>query len=214
MGSYQTDDPRVLEVLRRRPPSGEHGASQGAPGVAEFPADWSNSTLLECITAVTGEPDHWLTVGSSTASFRDFNGVWVGALVRTLPGESARLVTAFPVVDGKRVHANPADPQPFLLNRTVETALDELRAIAGHDDSLNDQLWAGRALLKAGEPYEAAIWVVEMCADTGSALSEPVYSNLLLMTDDGYFDATYGRGFRKLVARQWKTHHPATWASA
>lgn len=219
MGRYSTDDPRVREVLQRRPPSGGHGAGLGLPGSAEFPADWPEDMVLERITAVTTEPAQRLSVGSSTACFRDFGGIWIGALIRQLPGTSPQLVTAFPVVDGKAVRANRPEPDPFLLTRTVETALDELKDFSGHasfgsTDALNDLLWAGRALLKTGEPYEAAIWVVEMCAHAGAGLSEAVYSNLLLMADDGYFDATYGRGFRRLVTDQWKAHHPSTWAPA
>lgn len=211
MGSYSTDDPRVREVLDRRPVAGGHGTGQGVPGVAEFPADWAQETVLERITAVTGEPHHSLVAGTSTASFREFDGVWIGTVVRLRNG-AQQLVTAFPVVDGKRILANPSDGTNYLLNRTAEEVLKQVREQCGDTDEGRDLVWAGSALLKAGEPYEAAIWLVEVCSLMGIVLPESLYSNLLLMADDGYFDDSYGPEFRKIIASQWRAAHPGTWA--
>lgn len=203
----------MQELLDYRPPSGGHGHGTGLPGVAEFPAV-PESEVMRRVDAALDDPTIGYSCRSSVLHLHDDGGQHTCVLLRRFGEDPWKMVTAFPLPDDAGVVINPAPDRPYPLVRVVENVLDYLSVQPGFEPegTLDAIYWVAGTLYEVGEPYEATIWLLEMCAEYDVALPEQVYATLLAMANYEYFDATYtGAPFSALVADEWRRHNPETW---
>lgn len=217
MNQYFDDNPEIRKQLDYAPPSGGHGSGKGTPGATEFPADWSANEVFDRIRDTVLTPQTWYLFGTTVTYFKEHEGVWVGAVARQFTEEPAELITAFPLEGSEGVRVNPYGSEPYLLVRVYEDMIDMFSKVSlmtdlGKDERTASVLWVASNLLRAGEPYEGVIWMLEASQELGLGFSEVIYSNLLLMANDGYFNGTYtGASFGELIASEWREHYPGTW---
>ncbi|NKY16875.1 hypothetical protein [Tsukamurella spumae] len=167
------------------------------------------------LDAALDDPTIGYECGTSVLHLREeIDGHTCVLLRRFDEDEMWEIVTAFPLPGDPGVVINPPPAEPYPACQVASAMIGFVASLPGfgRDEPGHARLWVAATLAEVGEPYEAAIWALEMCVEHDVAFPEELYATLLAMANYEYFDATYtGAPFSKLVAAEWRRHHPATW---